>query len=184
MYTIELLTDISETIINEAIEMDHATFPFEDWISEEDAALIYSTKKNCLIWLTQDGKPAGFATIFPLNETLPAKAIKKEKPIYKLLTEHALRDQNTGILYCHCFSILPKHRNKGLIYKLYEGLYSWLQKNGASYTLLYADAVSSDGCRCLDRLGFHSICSFGKEGTLYKTDKRSVMDKIKHMAEK
>ena len=50
----------SEDMIKKVIEMDHAAFPESDWITEEDANLIYHNKKDCLIWLTQDDKPVGF----------------------------------------------------------------------------------------------------------------------------
>lgn len=182
MYKIQLIERTSEDIIKKAIEIDHATFPFKDWITEEDANLIYLNKRDCLIWLTLNDTPVGFATIFPLNENLPIEAMKQSKPIYKLLTQDVLRDMNTGILYCHCFSILPEHRGKGLIYKLHEGLEMWLKEKGDNYSCLYADAVSAEGSRCLRRLGFNPIYSFGKEGTLYKAEKKTVINTIVNKA--
>lgn len=178
MHHIKLFELVSEDIIKKAIEMDHAVFQISDWITEEDANLIYKNKKDCLIWLTQADEPAGFITIFSLNENLPIEAMKKSKPIYKLLTHDVLSDTDTGILYCYCFLLLPKYRGKGLIYKLYEGLRIWLEEKGGNYSSLYADAVSAEGSRCLERLGFKPLFSFGEEGTLYKADKNSVIDAI------
>jgi len=140
--------------------------------------LIYHSKKDCLIWLTQDEVPIGFVTIFPLNKDIPAKAVEKNKPIYKLLTPDILDDPNTGVLYCHCILILPQFRGMGLIYELYDGLSTWLEQKGAAYSSIYADAVSADGRRCLERLGFTSIYSFGSKGELYRADKKSVIKSI------
>lgn len=159
--------------------MDHAAFETADWITEEDAKLIYHSKKDCLIWLSQEDKPIGFVTIFPLSESLPERAIKENKLIYKLLTKDALENADTSILYCHCFLILPAYRGKGLIYKLYGGLLQWLEEKGAGYASLYADAVSADGRRCLERLGFSMVHSFGKEGMLYKAEKQDVIKAIR-----
>jgi len=178
MYRIKLLEFVSEDIIKKAIEMDHATFQLSDWITEEDANLIYLNKKDCLIWLTQADEPVGFVTIFSLNENLPVVAMREKKPIYKLLTQDVLSDTDTGILYCHCFLLLPQYRGKGLIYKLYEGLRVWLEEKGGNYSSLYADAVSAEGSHCLERLGFNPIFSFGEGGILYKADKKSVINSI------
>lgn len=84
MYKIEMIDFASEDMINKAIEMDHAAFPKSDWITEEDANLIYHNKKDCLIWLMQDDTPVGFITIFPLSESVALRAIEINKPIYKL----------------------------------------------------------------------------------------------------
>lgn len=178
MYKIRLIEYASEDIIKKAIEMDHAAFPASDWITKEDAELIYSNKKDCLIWLTQDEEPVGFATVFSLNETLPAEAMEKNKPVYKLLTQAALKDADTGILYCHCFLLLPQYRTKGLVYHLYEGLKEWLNQKGRDYSSIYADAVSAEGVRCLERIGFKPVYSFGDGGTLYKADKKCVINAI------
>lgn len=158
--------------------MDHNAFQPSDWITEEDAYLIYHNKKDCLIWLTQDEAPIGFATIFPLSRNVHIEAIKRNQPIYKLLTQDVLSDSNTHILYCHCFLILPQFRGEGWIYKLYDGLRTWLEQKGGGYSFLYADAVSAEGQRCLKRLDFASIHSFGKEGELYKGEKKSVINAI------
>jgi len=178
MYKIKGIEFASEDLIKKAIEMDHAAFPILDWITEEDADLIYHNKKDCLIWFTQDDEPIGFVTIFPLSKNLPIRAMEINKPIYKLLTQAILDDSNTHILYCHCFLILPQFRGKGLIYKLYDGLRTWLEQNGTQYSSLYADAVTVEGQRCLERLGFTSIHSFSKEGELYKADKKDVINSI------
>lgn len=175
---VKIIELASEDIVKKAIEMDHAAFPIQDWITEEDANLIYHNKKDCLIWLTQDDEPIGFVTIFPLNKNVPIRAMEINKPIYKLLTQDVLVDPNTHILYCHCFLILPQFRGKGFIYKLYDGLGTWLEQKGTEYSSLYADAVSVDGRRCLEKLGFTSIHSFGKEGELYKADKKDVIHAI------
>lgn len=175
MYSLKLMNSVSENRIEKAIEMDHAAFQKSDWITKADAELIYRNKKNCLIWLTEEDTPAGFVTIFPLNERIAIQAVEKSKPIYKLLDEDAIHDPDTDILYCHCFLILPAYRGRGLVYQLYEGLNMWLEQNGAQYTSIYADAVSQDGRRCLERLGFAPIHSFGKEGMLYQADKNAVM---------
>ena len=176
MYKIQMIERASEEIIKNAIEMDHMAFQLSDWITEEDAHLIYHNKENSLIWLTKDDESIGFVTIFPLSQDIPIRAMEVNKPIYKLLNQDVLRDPNTHILYCHCFLILPRFRGKGLIYKLYDGLRTWLEQRGIEYSYLYADAVTKDGRRCLERLGFTSIYSFGKEGELYKADKNDVID--------
>jgi len=181
MYKIQQFELISEDIIKTAIEMDHAVFQIPDWITEEEANMIYQNKKDCLIWLTYAGEPVGFVTVFPLNENIPIKAMEKSKPIYKLLTQDILSDKDTGILYCHCFLLLPQCRGKGLIYKLYDGLRIWLEEKGGDYSSMYADAVSAEGVRCLERLGFEPIFSFGEEGVLYKAEKNSVICAIKNM---
>jgi hypothetical protein len=178
MYEIKMIEHVSEDRIKKAIEMDHAAFKKSDWITEEDANLLYHNKKDCLIWLAQDDEPIGFVTIFPLSKTIPIKAVETNKPIYKLLTQDILSEPNTDILYCHCFLILPRFRGRGLIYKLYDGLKTWLEQKGTGYSSLYADAVSPDGQHCLERLGFASIHSFGKEGVLYKADKKVVINAI------
>ena len=178
MEKFELIEFVNEDMIKKAIEMDHVAFQLPDWITEEDADLIYSNKSDCLIWLTQADEPVGFVTIFSLNANVPIEAMEKSKPIYKLLTQEVLRDTDMGILYCHCFLLLPQYRGKGLIYKLYDGLSVWLENKGADYSDLYADAVSAEGSRCLERLGFEPIFSFGEEGTLYKADKKSVIRNI------
>jgi Acetyltransferase (GNAT) family. len=177
MYRIKRFDFVSGDIIKKAIEMDHLTFQFADWITEEDANLIYMNKKDCLIWLMHDDEPIGLATVFALNKDIPDEAVKRNKPVYKLLTQAVLSDQETGILYCHCFLLLPEYRGKGLIYLLYDGLREWLEEKGEVYSTLYADAVSADGCRCLERLGFNPIHSFGEEGTLYRAEKVNVMNK-------
>jgi len=46
MYKIELIEFASESMIEKAIEMDHAAFQTSDWIEKEDADLIYHNKKN------------------------------------------------------------------------------------------------------------------------------------------
>ncbi|WP_446786496.1 GNAT family N-acetyltransferase [Macellibacteroides fermentans] len=181
MYQIKQFEFIPEDIIKTAIEMDHAVFQVSDWITEEEANMIYQNKKDCLIWLTFAGEPVGFVTVFPLNEDLPNKAMEKSIPIYKLLTQDALSDQDTDILYCHCFLLLPQYRERGLIYKLYDGLRVWLEEKGYNYSSLYADAVSVEGTRCLERLGFQPIFYFGEAGVLYKADKKSVIDVIRNM---
>jgi GNAT superfamily N-acetyltransferase len=178
MSEIEIIDPITDDHVQKAVEMDHAAFRYEDWISEEDAVLIYRIKRNCLIWLTQNDEPAGFVTVFPLNKTVAARAVGENKPMYKLLTEDVLEDPATDILYCHCFLLLSRFRGKGLIYKLYEGLGLWLEKNGVRYSRLYADAVSPEGQRCLERLGFNPVHSFGANGTLYKADKEDVLNAI------
>lgn len=178
MYKIEMIEFASEEIVAKAIEMDHAAFKLPNWITEKDAKMIYYNKKDCLIWLSQEDKPVGFITIFPLSKNVPKIAIETNKPIYKLLTHDILKDSNMHILYCHCFLILPQYRGMGLIYKLYDGLKTWLEKKGTEYPTLYADAVSVEGQHCLERLGFASIHSFGKEGILYKADKCDVINAI------
>ncbi len=178
MYQIKIIEFASENLIKKAIEMDHAAFRISDWITEEEANLIYHNKKDCLIWLTQDEEPIGFVTIFPLSKNIPISAMEMNKPIYKLLTRDILSDPTSHILYCHCFLILPRFRGKGLIYKLYDGLRMWLEQKGTQYSCLYADAVSLEGQRCLERLGFTSIHSFGKEGILYKAYKKDVINTI------
>ena len=174
-YNIKIIESPSDEIIRKAIDMDHQAFQESDWISEEDAYLIYHNKRDCLIWLTQDDEPIGLVTIFPLSRNVPIKAMEINKPIYKLLTQETLSDPDTNILYCHCFLILPKFRMNGWIYKLYEGIGKWLERNGARYSLLYSDAVSEEGRCCLERLSFSSVHSFGEEGELYKVDKESIM---------
>jgi len=178
MYKIQIIEHASEEIIKNAIEMDHMVFQLSDWIAKEDAQLIYHAKENSLIWLTNDDEAIGFVTIFPLSQDIPIRAMEVNKPIYKLLNKDVLRDPNTHILYCHCFLILPHFRGKGLIYKLYDGLSAWLKQNATEYSYIYADAVSIDGRRCLEKLGFTSIYSFGKEGELYKADKNDVIKAI------
>jgi len=175
---IEVIEFASEDMIKKAIEMDHSAFQISDWITEEDANLIYHNKKDCLIWLTQDNQPVGFVTIFPLSKNVAIRAMEINKPIYKLLTQDVLNDPNTHILYCHCFLILPQFRGKGLIYKLYDGLREWLEQNGTAYSSLYADAVSVEGQRCLERLRFAPIHFFCKEGVLYKADKKDAINAI------
>ena len=161
--------------------MDHFVFSKEDWITEQDANLIFSNKLGCLILLSKDEKPVGFVTIFALNEKLPIEAIEQKMPIYKLLTHEVLSDTNTGILYCHCFLLLPEHRGKGLIYMLYDGLKEWLEQRGSDFTLIYADAVSAEGIRCLCRLGFEQICSFDSKGGLYQAEKTRVFNEIEKL---
>lgn len=178
MYQIKLIESATEDVIKQCIELDHGAFPFEDWITEEEADLIYSNKNDCAIWLTQDGDPVGLATVFPLNEMVPKKAMEKNRPIYKLLTQDILSDTDTGVLYCHCFLLLPQFRGRGLIYHLYEGLKLWLEEKGRAYSDLYADAVSEEGCRCLERLGFFPVHSFGEAGTLYSANKENVLNMI------
>ncbi len=178
MYKIQIIEHASEVIIKNAIEMDHMAFQLSDWIVEEDAHLIYQAKENSLIWLTNDDEAIGFVTIFSLNKNMPLRAMEANKPIYKLLNKDVLIDPNTQILYCHCILILPRFRGKGLIYNLYDGLSTWLKQNGTDYSHIYADAVSTDGQRCLERLGFTSIYSFGKEGELYKANKNDVIKAI------
>jgi hypothetical protein len=177
-YNIEIIESPSDEIIHKAIELDHKAFQESDWITKEDAYLIYHNKNDCLIWLTQDDQPIGLTTIFPLNRNVPLKAIETNKPIYKLLTRETLTDPDTHILYCHCFLILPQFRQNGWIYKLYEGLGRWLEQKGAGYSSLYSDAVSEEGRYCLERLSFTSIHSFGEEGELYKGDKKSIISAI------
>jgi GNAT superfamily N-acetyltransferase len=179
MYQIKLIESATEDVIKQCIELDHGAFPFEDWITEEEADLIYRNKKNCAIWLTQDGEPVGLVTVFALNEKIPKEAMEKNKPIYKLLTQDILSDADTGVLYCHCFLLLPQCRGKGLIYNLYEGLKLWLEEKGGVYNDLYADAVSEDGRRCLERLGFFQVHSFGEAGALYSACKENVLNAIK-----
>ena len=65
-----------------------------------------------------------------------------------------------------------------MIYKLYDGLKMWLEQNGTQYSSLYADAVSSNGQQFLERLDFTLIHSFGKEGVLYKAEKKDDMNAI------
>lgn len=178
MYDIKIIETPSNDIIKKAIDMDHNAFPASDWITQEDAYLIYHNKKNCLIWLTQDDEPVGLATIFPLNRDVQIKAMEENQPIYKLLTQDVLSDTDTHILYCHCFLILPQFRGKGWIYKLYEGLKTWLEQKGDGYFDLYADAVSAEGQRCLKRLDFSSVHCFGKDGELYKGEKQRVIHAI------
>ena len=107
--------------------------------------------------------------------------MQKSKPIYKLLSDDNMADPDTGILYCHCFLLLPEWRGKGLIYKLYDGLREWLEIKGEGYSEMYADAVSEEGSRSLERLGFQPVFSFGEEGMLYKGERESVIDTIKKM---
>lgn len=126
----------------------------------------------------QDDKPVGFITIFPLGENVVMRAIEINKPIYKLLTREILNDPNTHILYCHCFLILPHFRGKSLIYKLYDGLRTWLEQRGTKYSSLYADAVSAEGQHCQERIKFASVHSFGMGSTLYKADKMDVINAI------
>ena len=177
-YDIKIIASPSDAIIEKAIEMDHMAFQESDWITKKDAYLIYHNKSDCLIMLTQDDEPIGLATIFPLSRNVPIKAMEINKPIYKLLTQETLTDTDTHILYCHCFLILPKFRRNGWIYKLYEGIGTWLEKKGTGYSLLYSDAVSAEGRCCLERLNFTSIHTFGDEGELYKGDKQSVVNAI------
>jgi hypothetical protein len=177
-YDIKIIESPSDEIITKAIEMDHMAFQESDWITKEDAYLIYHNKNDCLIWLTQDDEPIGLATIFPLNRNVPIKAMEINKPIYKLLSQETLTDPDTHILYCHCFLILPKFRGKGWIYKLYEGIGTWLEKKGTGYSFIYSDAVSAEGKCCLERLKFTSIHSFGDQGELYKGDKQSIISAI------
>jgi len=54
----------------------------------------------------------------------------------------------------------------------------WLEQNGTQYSSLYADAVSSNGQQFLKRLDFTLIHSFGKEGVLYKAEKKDDMNAI------
>lgn len=177
-YDINIIESPSDEIIQQAIEMDHQAFQKSDWITEEDAYLIYRNKKDCLIWLIQDDEPIGLTTIFPLNRTVPLKAMEMNKPIYKLLTQETLSDLDTHVLYCHCFLILPQFRMNGWIYKLYEGLGSWIEKKGSGYSLIYADAVSTEGRRCLERMNFSPIHSFGNEGDLYRGDRGNIVNAI------
>jgi len=67
-------------LIKKAIEMNHKAFQASDWITEEDAYLIYHNKMNCLIWLTQDDKPVGIVTISPLSCNVPRKAMVLSTP--------------------------------------------------------------------------------------------------------
>nr|WP_319394103.1 hypothetical protein [uncultured Desulfobacter sp.] len=64
-YNIEIIESPSDEIITKAIELDHTAFQESDWITKEDASLIYHNKNDCLIWLTQGDEPIGLATIFP-----------------------------------------------------------------------------------------------------------------------
>lgn len=178
MYQIKLIENASESIIQIAIEMDHAAFPLSDWITDEEADLIYLNKKDCLIWLVHENEPIGLVTIFALNKSVPMEAIKKGKPIYKILNRDILSDGNTDVLYLHCILLLPQYQGKGLTRNLYEGLKRWLEAKGGDFSVLYADAVSAEGKRCLERLQFKEIYSFGSEGALYSAEKKSVMDAI------
>ncbi len=180
MFEIKLIEYASETIKVIARNMDHATFQRSDWITDEDAALIYS-RKNCIIWLTTDQEPSGYITIVPINNQLPNISINTNKPIYKLLTKANLNEVGKGVLYCHCILILPKFRGQGLIYHLYEGLKTWLEQNGSTYSDIYADAISIEGRKSLERIGFQPIHAMPGMGTLYFSERTNVINTIERL---
>ena len=113
MYKIKRNESVPEELIQKAIELDHGAFPVPDWITAEDAAMIYHNKKDCLILLLDDDRPIGLATIFVLNKAIPQESMQKSKPIYKLLSDDNMADPDTGILYCHCFCCFRNGEEKG-----------------------------------------------------------------------
>ncbi|MCL2579404.1 MAG: hypothetical protein FWE32_05170 [Oscillospiraceae bacterium] len=181
MYRTALPKSISAGLIDTLIMMDHAAFAHGDWIEGHEAALIYTSKPDCLTLLYKDEAPIGFLSAFSINEALANGAISKDTPIYKQLDSQSLSDPACDAVYIHCILLLPQHRRKDLIYALYKGFKAWLEIRVGGPLPVYSEAVSDEGITALGRMGFSTVYRYKDDSLLQKTDRNSLIERLEQI---
>ena len=183
MYEIVLSKSIDAELIERLIEMDHAAFPQEDWIAQDEAEVIYTAGQDCLVLLYQGEVLIGFVTALLLSENLMREAAEKDTPVYKLLDPASLSDGCNDAVYLHCFLLLPQHRKRDLVYALYKGLRAWLNQRVSGDIPIYAEAVSQGGINCLGRVLFRTVHTYKDISLLQKTTRPELLDRLAFLSE-
>ncbi len=148
--TKEICTELIETIVH----MDHDAYPPGDQMTWDRAFMIYGMTKDSLILLKEDGRLAGFLSIYGIRKDLVPLAIERQQPIFAVEErEHILpviTEPCDG--YLHNIILQPDYRGKGYRRYLYLGLMHWLSRH-EGIGQIWADAVSEHGQRALLALG-------------------------------
>ncbi len=153
--TLEITKEISRELIETIVHMDHDAYPPDDQMTWERAFMIYGLIKDSLILLKEDGKLAGFLSIYGVRPDLVPLAIKRRQPIFAVEEREHLLPEIAGPAdgYLHNIILYPEYRGKGYRRYLYLGLKHWLDSHeGLGH--IWADAVSEHGQRALEAIGF------------------------------
>ncbi|MFC5713749.1 hypothetical protein ACFPU1_13240 [Thalassorhabdus alkalitolerans] len=181
----EMVTPGKEDI-NEMLELNYKIYPKEWHVSKEYVLSIMERNPFVYRVYKENKQVKGIHSLFPLPKTVYEQVLTgeiSEKDLY----EHIIDYKKPGDVYLYLISIIvdihsqkAKEYTKHLLYDMVSQLH-WIEKQDQNIKEIGAIAISKDGERILQRIGFSHSHSMKEEGISYpvfRSSKESILQAV------
>jgi len=160
MIQIYSVIDLDNKLLNEIMEIDSLVYPKHLLATFDEFNNRFLANRDSFILLYDDGKLIGYMCLFPVKPVLYNRILTEDKLFDADITGDMIeqyRPHETYDLYLLSVAIRPEYQNRGLSKLLREGFFKYLsdkKDKGISFSSAVAVAISKEGQRLLEKIGF------------------------------